>query len=76
MAKNDSDFKPGPDKPYYETSAGVVFSGAVFSNGITGTPPPPGMRGGPGSVGSGALDDRSPRTSNNGIPGKFFSKDR
>jgi hypothetical protein len=74
MARDSSDTRPGSDKPYYETSAGVVFSGAYMSNGITGAPPPPAMRGGPGEPGSGTLDGKSPRTGNNGIPGMFFGK--
>jgi hypothetical protein len=69
-----TDEKPGPDKAYYETASGIVYSSVFMSNGITGTPPPPAMRGGPFGVGEGTLDSKSPRTGNNGIPGQFFSK--
>jgi hypothetical protein len=74
MSKSETGNRPGPDKPYYETSSGVVFPSAFMSNGITGAPPPPAMRGGPGEVGSGTLDGKSPRTSGNGIPNHFFGK--
>lgn len=75
MAKDrGDDTRPGPDRPYYETAAGVVFPSAFMSNDITGAPPPPAMRGGPKDVGSGGLDGKSPRTGNNGIPGLFFGK--
>lgn len=74
MAKSETGNRPGPDKPYYESPAGVVFSGAFLSNDITGAPPAPAMRGGPGDPGSGTLDGKSPRTGNNGIPSQFFGK--
>jgi hypothetical protein len=74
MAKSESTNRHGADKDYYETSAGVVFSPAFMANGITGTPPFPAMRGGPGEPGSGTLDGKSPRTGNNSIPSHFFGK--
>jgi hypothetical protein len=73
-SKSSADVRPGPDRPYYETDAGVVFAPAYMSNGITGAPPSPGMRGGPGDPGSGQLDGKNPRTSNNGVPGNLFGK--
>ena len=74
MAKSETTNAHGPDKDYYETASGVVFSPAFMANGITGAPPVPGMRGGNGEPGSGTLDGKSPRTSGNGIPNHFFGK--
>jgi hypothetical protein len=75
MARSEKGNSPGADRPYYETPAGIVIPSAFLSNGITGTPPGPAMRGGPGAVGSGHLGEGSPRTSNNGVPGQFFKKE-
>lgn len=71
MAKEKSN-RTGSDAPYYKTEAGIVHSVTNFANGITGTPPAPGLRGGPGSVGSGNLPEAGAKTSANGVVKKFF----
>lgn len=74
-SRKGDDSRPGSDKPYYTTPAGVVH-GSAFLSEMTGTPPAPAERGGPKSVGSSNLDGGSPRTSDNGVPSQFFHKDR
>jgi hypothetical protein len=76
MAKKETTNKMGADQPYYRTPGGVIHPVAYMANDITGTPPPPGYRMGPGPVGSGNIPDSDPRTSENPVLRKFFSKDR
>lgn len=76
MSRNsEKDNRAGTDKPYYESPAGIVYSSAFLANDITGTPSFPAKRGGPDAPGSGTLDGRDPRTSDNGVPGNFFHKE-
>lgn len=75
MAKK-TDNKPGADQPYYTTPSGVVFAPANMANGITGTPPPPAMRGGPDAVGSGNLPSSGAPNKANNVVKQFFHKDR